>query len=87
MGVAARVLTVDMSPREALLRQANNHTPNKEIDYFSNVFKKNMPERIYAKRTLEADKDEESKRKKVPSAPKESCVCLPQIAPFSAAPV
>ena len=82
MGVAARVLTVDMNPREALLRQANNHTPNKEIDYFSNVFKKNMPERIYAKRTLEADK-----RKKVPSAPKESCVCLPQIAPFSAAPV
>lgn len=71
-----------MNPREALLRQANNNTPNKEIDYFSNVFKKNMPDRIYAKRTLEADRDEESKRKKVPSAPKESTVCLANITSF-----
>ena len=52
-----RALSVDMDPREALLRQANNQTPNKEVDYFTNVFKKTMPAPIYSKRTLEADKD------------------------------
>ena len=57
-----------MDPREALLRQANNQTPNKEVDYFSNVFKKTMPAPIYSKRTLEADKDEEAKWKKKKTA-------------------
>ena len=57
-----RALSVDMDPREALLRQANNQTPNKEVDYFTNVFKKTMPAPIYSKRTL--DEEAKWKRKK-----------------------
>lgn len=63
-----RALSVDMDPREALLRQANNQKPNKEVDYFTNVFKKTMPAPIYSKRTLEADKDEEAKWKRKKTA-------------------
>ena len=50
-----------MDPREALLRQDKK---NKEIEYFTKVFQKNQPERIYAKRTLEADLDEEEERRR-----------------------
>lgn len=52
-----------MDPREALLRQ-NAKPSNKEIDHFTRVFQQNQPEKLYAKRTLEADMDEENKRRK-----------------------
>ena len=52
-----------MDPREALLRQ-DAKPVNKEVAYFSKIFQKNQPQRIYAKRTLEADLDEEEKRRK-----------------------
>lgn len=52
-----------MDPREALLRQ-DAKPANKEVEYFSKIFQKNQPQRLYAKRTLEADLDEEEKRRK-----------------------
>ena len=52
-----------MDPREALLRYESKPT-SKEIDHFTRVFQKNQPEKLFAKRTLEADMDEENKRRK-----------------------
>ena len=53
---------IDMDPREALLQYETNKKKDKEADYFTNVFKKNMPKPIYSKRTLEADLDAEAER-------------------------
>ena len=57
------LMHIGMDPREALLRQ-NSKPANKEIDHFTRVFQQNQPEKLYAKRTLEADMDEENKRRK-----------------------
>ena len=55
---------VDMDPREALIRHANDTTKDRQAEYFTKVFQKNQPKPIFAKRTLERDLDEEEEKKR-----------------------
>lgn len=59
-----RWFSVDMDPREALIRHEKDKKKDKEVEYFANVFKKNQPTPVFSKRTLEQDLDEEEERKR-----------------------